>query len=52
MLGIPGFGVWSAYLLCILSTALCVIYGLYNWNRGGNDEEKQIQEEVALEKVE
>ena len=31
------------YLLCIASAALCVIYGLVNWNRG---EEKVDQEDV------
>ena len=35
MLGIPDFGIWSAYVLSILSAVACVAYGLYNWNRGG-----------------
>ena len=34
MLGIEDPVVLLAYLLCILSAALCVIYGLLNWNRG------------------
>ena len=34
MLGIPDPGVWLAYLLCILSVVLCVIYGAINWNKG------------------
>jgi hypothetical protein len=34
MLGIEDPGVWSAYLLCILSVVLCVIYGAVNWNKG------------------
>lgn len=34
MLGIEDFWVWLAYLLCIASSILCVIYGLINWNRG------------------
>ncbi len=34
MLGIEDKWVWLAYLLCILSTILCVVYGLINWNRG------------------
>ena len=34
MLGIEDTYVWLAYLLCILSTLLCVIYGLARWNRG------------------
>lgn len=34
MLGIPDPGVWSAYLLCILSVILCLVYGKLNWNKG------------------
>ncbi len=33
MLGL-GFWVGLAYLLCILSALLCVVYGIVNWNRG------------------
>ena len=52
MLGIPDFWIWSSYVLCILSTLLCVGYGLYNWNRGGEKEASEIQEEMAWEKAE
>jgi heme exporter protein D len=52
MLGIPDFWIWSAYLLCILSTAACIIYGLKNWNKGSNDETRQVEEEAAWEKAE
>ncbi len=34
MLGL-GFWVGLAYLLCILSSLLCVVYGVINWNKGG-----------------
>ncbi len=34
MLGIEDKWVLLAYLLCILSTILCVVYGIVNWNRG------------------
>lgn len=34
MLGIEDTYVWLAYLLCIASTLLCVIYGVISWNRG------------------
>lgn len=33
MLGIPDPWIWGGYLLCILSTILCVIYGYVNWNK-------------------
>ena len=34
MLGIEDIWVWLAYLLCILSTILCIVYGGICWNRG------------------
>lgn len=52
MFGIPDFWIWSAYLLCILSAAACVVYGLYNWNKDGDDETKQILEEKKWEEAE
>ena len=52
MLGIPDFWIWGAYLLCILSAAACVAYGLFNWNRGGENEDEQIAEESQWEEAE
>jgi hypothetical protein len=52
MFGIPDFWIWSAYLLCILSALLCIIYGLVNWNREGLKETVQVQEEATWEKTE
>jgi hypothetical protein len=37
MLGIPDAGIWLAYILCIASAILCVVYGIFNWNKGGED---------------
>lgn len=34
MLGIEDPYVLLAYLLCILSAILCVVYGAIHWNRG------------------
>lgn len=34
LFGIQDPWVWGAYLLCVLSTLLCVVYGLINWNKG------------------
>jgi len=34
LLGIEDKGVVAAYVLCVLSSLLCVIYGLFTWNRG------------------
>jgi hypothetical protein len=46
MFGLPDFWIWSAYLLCILSAAACIIYGFINWNKGGNEEPGQVQKEA------
>jgi len=56
MLGIEDKYVLAAYLLCIGSAALCVIYGAINWNRGEEpvepddvrwaEEEKKVEEEL------
>ncbi len=56
MLGIEDTYVWAGYLLCIASAALCVIYGVINWNKGDEpvkeedvtwvEEEKKIEDEI------
>lgn len=52
MLGISDLWIVSAYLLCIISAAVCMIYGVYNWNRGNENETQQLQEEDLWEKAE
>jgi hypothetical protein len=49
MLGFQDFWVAAAYWLCILSTLLCVVYGLKNWNKG---DEPVKQEDVQWAKEE
>jgi len=44
MFGIEDFWIWSVYLLCILSTILCVVYGALNWNKG--EDETVTEEDV------
>jgi hypothetical protein len=56
VLGIEDPTVWSAYLLCILSALLCVVYGVKNWNKGDEEArpedvkwvqgEKEVEEEL------
>lgn len=56
MLGIEDPWVWMAYLLCIASALLCVIYGALCWNRGQEpaeqedirwaEEEQKVEEEL------
>lgn len=56
MLGIEDKYVALAYLLCLLSTLTCVIYGILAWNRGSEQprkediswahEEKKVEDEL------
>jgi hypothetical protein len=41
VLGIDDPWIWGVYILCILSTLLCVIYGIANWNKGGERETEE-----------
>lgn len=50
MFGIEDPAIWGAYLLSLLAAALCVVYGLWNWNRG--DDEVVEPEDVAWEEEE
>ena len=52
VLGINDPWIWGAYIGCILATLLCVVYGILNWNKGGEDEEVQVKEEVDWHKKE
>ncbi|QNU67389.1 hypothetical protein EHE19_002290 [Ruminiclostridium herbifermentans] len=45
-LGISDFSILAVYFLCILSTLACVVYGLYNWNRGGEEDIQELKEET------
>jgi len=49
MLGIDDPWIWGVYLLCILSTLLCIVYGLINWNKGAELEADEAAEELAWE---
>lgn len=44
MLGLEGVAVPLGFILTILSTLLCIIYGLVNWNKGYVTEEELRQE--------
>lgn len=45
MLGLGDFGVSAVFVLMILSTLLCVVYGAINWNKGGEATSLEIEEE-------
>ncbi|MDD5455929.1 MAG: hypothetical protein PHV30_02715 [Candidatus Margulisbacteria bacterium] len=50
MLGLKDPVIFWAYLLTILSALLCVIYGILNWNKGAENEGKEMDEEKKWEK--
>ena len=43
MLGIASGELALAYILCVLASALCVLYGLLKWNDAGPRDEDQRQ---------
>ena len=45
MFGLEGIGVPMGLILSVLSTCLCIVYGIINWNTGYITEE-----ELAAEK--
>jgi hypothetical protein len=52
VLGISDPWIAAAYIGSILAMLLCVIYGVLNWNKGGEDEGAQISEEIEWHKKE
>jgi hypothetical protein len=42
MFGLHDFWIVSAYVLCILSAVLCVVYGIVNWNKGADTESSEM----------
>jgi hypothetical protein len=49
MFGIDDPGIWGAYFLCVLSTLMCVAYGILNWDKGAEREDREIVEEMEWE---
>ena len=53
MLGIPDISNFLAYILCIASALLCIVYGIIMWNKGGGPEELvEIEEEERWQEKE
>jgi len=46
MLGFHNVTIALVYILCIASSLVCVVYGIINWNRGG---EKPIEPTKVIE---
>ena len=53
MLGIDDPQIWIAYLLCILSTIFCIIYGISRWNKGDEpvypEDKRWLEDEKEVE---
>ena len=49
MLGLGDFSVSLAFILCLLSSLVCVVYGAVNWNKG---EEPPAPDDEAWAKAE
>jgi hypothetical protein len=52
MFGISDPGIYLAYLLVFLCTAFAVIYGIINWNKGGEIDKKELEKDIQWEKKE
>ena len=53
MFGLGDLGVGLAFVLTLVSAALCAVYGFLNWNKPAPAEEaREIAEEEAWEKAE
>jgi len=52
MLGIDDPWIWGVYLLSILSTLICIVYGMLNWNKGDEVDDSEISEEIIWEEQE
>ncbi|MDX1357190.1 MAG: hypothetical protein R3232_00010 [Clostridia bacterium] len=53
MLGIPDISIFLAYILCLASALLCLVYGIVMWNKGGGEDEiAEIEEEERWQEKE
>ena len=52
MFGLQSAGVVLAYLLCILSAAACVVYGIINWNKGNHEGDTEHKKSVEWQEKE
>lgn len=57
MLGLKDFWVSLGFILMVISAILCLVYGVINWNKGGEvkgfekkEEAQWAREEAKLEK--
>ena len=48
MLGMGDFLIFLAYVLCIASALACIVYGIFNWNKGA-ETEAELKKDLSLE---
>lgn len=53
MFGLTDPLIYSAYILCVIGTLFCVVYGLINWNKGEEpvyrEDKEWVSEEIKTE---
>lgn len=49
MLGINDPAIYLGYLAAIISLIACIIYGILYWNKGMEDDEKEIEKDLEWE---
>jgi hypothetical protein len=49
MLGLEDNSIFLAYILSIVSALGCLVYGIVNWNKEGDNEKQEIKEEKKWE---
>ncbi|HOU09796.1 MAG TPA: hypothetical protein PL044_10160 [Clostridiales bacterium] len=52
MLGMGDAQILAVYILCILSSLLCIVYGILKWNKGEDASPQEIAKEIDWEKKE
>ncbi len=45
MLGFNSLSIFLAYFLTILAAVTCIVYGIKNWNTGGDPDEAELNQE-------
>lgn len=55
LLGLSDFWTFLAYILMFIFSGVCIVYGIVNWNKGGEltpeeieQEKKYMKEELAI----
>lgn len=52
LLGFSDPWVSAGFVLTVLSTLFCILYGLLNWKKGGVEKEGDYREEIQWEREE